>query len=87
MGARVDSSILWTTTRTRKGYGTVRFTYTGSMYIDVAFNGHTTDVINVMDYRDGSYRVSTREDFTREVREYMADAQNLADQFENARYC
>lgn len=87
MGARVDSDILWTTTRTRKGYGTVRFTYTGGMYIDVAFNGHATDVINVMDYRDGSYRVSTREDFTREVREYMADAQNLADQFENARYC
>lgn len=87
MGARVDSDILWTTTRTRKGYGTVRFTYTGGMYIDVAFNGHATDVINVKNYADDTYRVSTREDFTREVREYMADAQNLADQFENARYC
>lgn len=70
----------YTATRTRKHFGTVTFTWTGGMYVDVAFNGQNLDVINVLD-RDSNNPIKTRADFNAEVRDYMADGAALVDYF------
>lgn len=61
------------TTRTRAGMR-IRFIWYGGPYIDICYGGSIADdVINLVDYETGEYRVENRQDFIREVDEYLDD--------------
>ena len=63
-------------------------TYSGGEYIDLHVLGHCVEVINILDYDTGEYRMEpTQEAVARELREWLDEnADNLGGYIEHARY-
>lgn len=74
-----------TITATRNGWTA---TYSGGEYIDLHVLGHCVEVINVLDYDTGEYRMEpTQEAVARELRNWLDEnADSLGGYIEHARY-
>lgn len=74
-----------TITATRQGWTA---TYSGGCYIDLSIMGHTVEVINILDYSTGEYRMEpTRKALARELETWLEENKgNLDCYFEHARY-
>lgn len=74
-----------TLTATRKGWTA---TYSGGCYIELSIMGHTVEVINILDYATGEYRMEpTQKALARELRNWLDEnAGNLNGYYEHARY-
>ena len=74
-----------TITVTRNGWTA---TYSGGEYIDLHVLGHCVEVINIMDYSTGEYRMEpTQKALRRELVAWLKEnADNLGGYIEHARY-